>query len=650
MEKQLTSGINTADMDLTVLPGEDFFQYATGHWLDQHPANPEYPSWSNFAALTETTRLQLSELVQGIAAKPCEPGTSAQKVRDLYHLFMDTERLNREGQQPIQPLLQRVDACQTKEELLDFLASRHDGLFLGAGLGEDYRDSSRYLLYISPVIHNPENYLSQDPEVLKIAAIHREHDCNLLKLSGYPEDEAKRISDESWEIFTRLARRCMSLVDKRDPDKTCNARPITEIQELTPWFDWQHFLCTYGYDQSSEANFGDLDGILCACELYRDLPLSTLQSIVRLSLITESSGSLSDDLRDENYRYSQLLNGEYQRPPLWKRAVQRVVGLMGDVISQLYVEHYFPEENKQRMLLLVERLREAFAQRIQAQTWMSLETKSAALDKLASMTPKIGYPDKWEDLSGLQVNPALSYWDNVERISEFYWQLGKRKYYNKPVDKSEWGCSPETVNAFFDPTSNAITFPAAILQPPFFDMSTDDAANLGAIGAIIGHEMTHGYDDSGRKFDKEGNLREWWSAEDAEAFGKIAQQMSDFHDTLEALPGLKCNGKLTLGEDLADHGGITIAYQALQNLQQEHPLPVIDGLTPEQRFFLAYARNWAGFNSEESIRQSTLNDPHSTHRIRVNAALPHIDAWYEAFNILPTDPLFIEKEKRIRIW
>lgn len=639
-----------ADMDTTVSPGQDFFQYAVGHWLDRHPAHPEYPSWSNFALLTEQTKMQLTELVQSLANQPCEPGTSAQKVRDLYNLFMDVDRLNAEGLAPIQPLLDQIAACQDRQQLLDLMASRHDGLFIGMGLGEDYRDSNRHLLYIHPAVHNPETYTSQEPEHLKIATIHREHDINLLQLAGYSPDEAQRIGDATWDAFTQLARDCMSLVDKRDPDKTCNAMPIDEMQAQTPWFDWQRYLYLYGFDASTEANFSDIPGTIRACELYRDLSLQTLKELYTLSAITEASGSLNDALRDENYRYSQCLRGEYQQPPLWKRAVMRVTSLMGDDISRLYVERFFPPQNKEHMLMLVELLRQSFAERIQAQEWMSESTKQAAQNKLAAMLVKIGYPDTWDDLSGLQVDPTLSYWTNVERISEFYFRFGLRKYYNKPVDKQEWRMAPETVNACYEPSANALTFPAAILQPPFFDMEADDAANLGAIGAIIGHEMTHGFDDSGRKFDIDGNLNEWWNPTDAHDFQQIADRMADFHNGLEALPGLPCNGRLTLGEDLADHGGISIALHALRKLMAQHPLPVIDGFTPEQRFFLAYARNWAGFQSEETMRQCTINDPHSLSRLRVNAALPHIDAWYDAFQIKATDPLYIAPEQRVYIW
>lgn len=637
-------------MDTTVRPGDDFFRYAAGHWLDNHPANPEYPSWNVFASLAEDTQMQLVALVQDVASQPSEPDTCAQKVRDLYNLYMDAERLNREGLTPIQPLLEKIRSCNSNQELIDYMASRHDGMFLNMGIGEDFRDSNRHILHITSAIHNPENYTSQDPEVLKIAAIHREHDANLLKIAGYSDEDAQRISDTSWDTYTQLARQCMSLVDKRNPENVCNTRSIEEIQQQTPWFDWQRFLHNYGYEATTEANFLDLKGALYASQMLHELPLDTLKEICCLSIITEASGSLTDELRDENYRYSQKLNGAYQRPPLWKRAVQRVVNLMGDAISQLYVERYFPKENKERMLRLVEQLRKAFAQRIEAQPWMTEETRQAALRKLASMTSKIGYPDKWEDLTQLKVDPSKSYWDNVEAISEFYWQLSKRKYYNKPVDKTEWQMAPESVNACYETSANSLTFPAAILQPPFFDMSADDATNLGAIGAIIGHEMTHGFDDSGRKYDIEGNLSEWWNEEDAKAFQQIADRMAAYHDTLEALPGLKCNGKLTLGEDLADYGGLTIAFQALQNILAEHPLPDVDGFTPQQRFFIAYALNWAGFRTEESIRRSTLNDPHSIDWLRVNAALPHVDAWYEAFDIQPGDALYIAPEERVRIW
>ncbi len=337
--------------------------------------------------------------------------------------------------------------------------------------------------------------------------------------------------------------------------------------------------------------------------------------------------------------------------PRWKRSVNLVDGTLGDAVGQMYVEKYFPAENKERMVALVKNLQTALGERIQTQTWMSDSTKAVALDKLKAFYVKIGYPDKWDDLSALTVDPKKSLLDNMQEIGRFYWNLDKEKHYNKPVDRDEWYMTPQTVNAYYNPTTNEICFPAGILQPPFFNMEADDAMNYGAIGVVIGHEMTHGFDDQGRQFDKEGNLRVWWNEEDIERFKVPTEQLANYFDSLWVIPGeLHSNGHLCLGENLADHGGVNIAFSALQKVMQKNPLPVDNGFTPEQRFFLSYSTVWAGVSSEEILRYYTMMDVHSANFLRVNGTLPHIDAWYEAFNIQPTDSLYLPKEERVDIW
>ncbi|MBQ0046941.1 MAG: M13 family metallopeptidase [Prevotellaceae bacterium] len=643
-------GINKANMDLTVNPGTDFHQYATGHWLDNNPRNEEYPSWNNFSVVQDKVRDQLEQLIRGLMAEECTSGSASQKARDLYTLYCDADRLNREGFSPILPLYEKIDSIKTNQEFVDFLAQRHSGMMFFLGFGPNVMDSSHTILYVVQGIHNPDDYLSDNPKVLETREIRKQYRVNLLKMIGKTEDEAKQDVELYWSLLTELARESLTLVEQRDPEKSTHIMSIDELQALTPEFDWKRHLEMYSLGEAKEVDVQSIKATQKACKMYMELPLDTLKMWLKIRIITGSSRLLSDDFFNEDYDCCKKLYGDYKQKPREKRAIDAVIGTLNEVISQVYVEKYFPKENKEKVLSIVENLRDSFAERIKEQAWMSEETKQKALHKLSCMKVKIGYPDKWDDMSGLVVDPSLSLFENSERIGEFFWQMSKEKYFNKPVDKTEWHMAPIQVNACFSPIDNDITFPAAILQAPFFDMEADDAVNLGAIGVVISHEMTHGFDDSGRKYDENGNLNEWWTEEDAKAFGKVCDRMSAFHDKIEALPGLNCNGKLTLGEDIADHGGITIAFNALQHVMEEQSLETIDGMTPQQRFFISYAQNWAGYSPEESLRQRTLNDPHSIPSVRTNAGVQHINEWYDAFNVKEDEKLYISPEERVSIW
>ena len=643
-------GINKSNMDLTVNPGTNFHQYATGHWLDNNPRNPEYSSWSNFSMLSDKLDDQIKDLIHGLMDEECAPDSLNQKVRDLYALYCDTERLNREGYTPLLPLLGKIDSFQNRQELIDYIAFRHSALFFHFGFGTNPKDSGWHMLHIDQMIGNPDEYLSDNPRIVEVRGYRQQFMRNILKLMDVDEAQAQKMVDAYWECFAELAKESMSRVDQRDPVKTCNIMTVDELQALTPTFDWNRYLKIYGLEDAGHVNVRCISATVKACEMFMQLPLDTLKNLLKLRLMCNCAPLFSEAFCDECHDLHKKIAGDCEQEPREKRAISFVTGTMHDVIAQVYVEKYFPKENKDRMLALVERLRASFAERIEKQPWMSDETKRLAQAKLSSMKVKIGFPDKWDDLSGIVVDPKLSLFDNCENIGEFFWQDAKKRYFNKPVDKDEWHMSPITVNACYSPVNNDITFPAAILQAPFFDMEADDAANLGAIGVVISHEMTHGFDDSGRKFDVDGNLNNWWTEDDALAFSAICDKMATFHDALVALPGLNCNGRLTLGEDIADHGGITIALNALQHVMEETPLETIDGFTPLQRFFISYATNWAGYVPEETIRQRTINDPHSINYIRTNAGLQHIDEWYTAFDIQPQAALYVKPEDRVRIW
>ena len=648
-----TVGINYDYMDATVKPGDDFAQYATGHWGDFNPQPPEYPSWGAFNKLAEENTKTLAGLIQEIAAKDNEKGSIAQKIGDLYTMAMDSTRLNADGAAPLRAHLAELDAIKTREELLKKCATEHDNLLFSMYVGADEKDSDNNIVSIGQgglTLRNKEYYTSQDPQNVKVREATKEHMKNLFVLAGYPEKEAAAKVARIWALETELAAVHYSMEDQRIPEKNYHKMSVDELTQRCKPFDWKSYLKEYRYDQTGEVDLGQPEPVAKACRLLMTAPLETLKDIYRWQIINGGSSLLSDDFAEENFAYSRKIYGTREITPRWKRAVGLVDGLMGDAVGQLYVEKYFPPEAKTEMLDLVGKLQKSLGERIQAQEWMTEETKAKALDKLAAFTVKVGYPDKWDDLTPLVIDPEKTLYENVRAASDFYWKLNYDKRYNKPVDKDEWLMPAQMVNAYYNPTTNEICFPAGILQPPFFDPNADAAANYGAIGVVIGHEMTHGFDDQGRQFDKDGNFRDWWAEGDGDKYNERAQVIKDFFSAIKVLPDLNGNGDLCCGENLGDHGGLKFAYAAFKNATREHPLPVKEGFTPEQRFFLAYAGVWAQNITEAEIRRLTTMDPHSLGEWRVNGALPLVDAWYDAFGITEADPMFVPADKRVKIW
>lgn len=655
-EAKSTSGIDLANMDTTVSAGTDFFRYACGGWNDAHPLTAEYSRYGTFDELFENSQKQLRELIEGLAAqKNNQAGSAAQKIGDLYNMAMDSVTLNKQGAEPVKAMLDKIAGMKDKSEIVPMMTEMaHIGIgtYFHSYVYADPKNSSLNIFQMGQGginLGEKEYYLDTDSITQNIREQYKLYIGKLFQLAGFSEADAQQKVADVMEIETAIAKVSRSATELRDPEANYHKMSFDELKKTIAGIDWDAYMKGLGIQAPAELNVEQVEPIQEVARLMNTLPLSKHVSYLEYNLLDAAASCLSDDFVAARFDfYGKVLSGRQVNQPRWKRAVNSVNGMLGELVGEMYVEKYFPAAAKERMVKLVKNLQTALGERIDAQEWMSDSTKIRAHEKLAAFHVKVGYPDKWKDYSKLEIKND-SYWANVCRASEWgfndmYSRIGK------PVDKDEWLMTPQTVNAYYNPSTNEICFPAAILQYPFFDMNADDAFNYGAIGVVIGHEMTHGFDDQGRQFDKNGNLCDWWAAGDAERFNERAQVMVDFFNNIEVLPGLKANGQLTLGENLADHGGLNVAYLAYRNATKDAPLGVVDGFTADQRFFLAYAALWAGNIREEAIRQYTKSDPHSLGEWRVNGALPHIQAWYDAFGITDKDPMYIAPEKRVNIW
>ena len=655
-EAKSTSGIDLANMDTTVSAGTDFFRYACGGWNDAHPLTAEYSRYGTFDELFENSQTQLRELIEGLAAqKNNQAGSAAQKIGDLYNMAMDSVTLNKQGAEPVKAMLDKIAGMKNKNEIVPMMTEMaHIGIgtYFHSYVYADPKNSSVNILQMGQGginLGEKEYYLDTDSITQNIREQYKLYIGKLFQLAGFSEADAQQKVADVMEIETAIAKVSRSATELRDPEANYHKMSFDELKKTIAGIDWDAYMKGLGIQAPAELNVEQVEPIQEVARLMNTLPLSKHVSYLEYNLLDAAASCLSDDFVAARFDfYGKVLSGRQVNQPRWKRAVNSVNGMLGELVGEMYVEKYFPAAAKERMVKLVKNLQTALGERIDAQEWMSDSTKIRAHEKLAAFHVKVGYPDKWKDYSKLEIKND-SYWANVCRASEWgfndmYSRIGK------PVDKDEWLMTPQTVNAYYNPSTNEICFPAAILQPPFFNMEADDAANYGAIGVVIGHEMTHGFDDQGRQFDKDGNLTDWWAPGDADRFKERAQVMVDFFNKIEVLPGLQANGELTLGENLADHGGLNVAYLAFQNATKDAPLGVVDGFTPEQRFFLAYATLWAGNIRDEQIRVYTKSDPHSLGKWRVNGALPHIQAWYDAFHITPSDSLYVAPENRVNVW
>ena len=526
-----------------------------------------------------------------------------------------------------------------------------DGLF-GFYIGADEKDSTNNILPIGQgglTLGQKDYYVDADPETAKVREAYVAYIQKLAAHVGFSQDDAARMAQDVMRIETRLAKASRSMTELRDPEANYNKMSYEQLKKDFPGIQWDAYFQNFGISGLKEVIVGQPEAIHEVERVLAEETPEALQNVYLWHAINMASGYVDDESRNIAFSFwGTTLSGKTQDRPRWKRAVSSVDGFLGEALGQLYVAKYFPPAAKERMEKLVANLQQALGERIDVQDWMTPETKKVAREKLDAFYVKVGYPNKWADYSSLEI--GHSYLQNVLACQAWSLKDQIAKHLNKPVDKEEWFMTPQTVNAYYNPTTNEICFPAGILQPPFFDMAADDAFNYGAIGVVIGHEMTHGFDDQGSKYDKDGNLKTWWKPEDTKRFEERIQVMRAFHDSIEVLPGLHANGSLTLGENMADHGGLMVAFQAFENATAKKPLGTKDGFTPEQRFFLAYANVWGQNIRDEEVRKRVKSDPHQLGRWRVNGQMPHIDAWYDAFGITESDPMFVPKDKRVTIW
>ena len=655
---QQTMGIKLENMDLTVKPGTDFYRYACGGWIKDNPLPAEYARFGSFNVISEENNRRIREIIEELAAQPQEVGSLGQKIGDLYALRMDSVRQNNEGVQPVMDDLNRVAAVETTEDWVNLINQMNTegvrfGELWGHYIGADMMSSKENLLELSQGGYSIQRdyYVKDDEANKKILDAYKQHIVNMFQLVGDEPAVAQQKMENILVLETRMATAGKSNVELRDPASNYHKMSFADFTAEYDGFDWKTYFDIQGITEIDSLSVGQPEALKEAMKVLADTPVQTLKDWLQWQILDGAGAMLGDEVYAEEFDFhNRIMTGAQEQQPRWKRSVNAVNGVLGEAVGQLYVEKYFPAANKARMEEMVKNLQIALGERIDAQDWMSPETKKAAHEKLDAFYVKIGYPDKWRDYSKMDIDPAKTLYQNMKEVSKWAHADMLERKWKKPVDPTEWHMTPQTVNAYYNPTTNEICFPAGILQYPFFDMEADDAFNYGAIGVVIGHEMSHGFDDQGRRFDKDGNFRDWWAAGDGEKYNERAQVIKDFFSAIKVLPDLNANGDLCCGENLGDHGGLKFAYTAFKNATKDNPLPVKDGFTPEQRFFLAYACVWAQNITEAEIRRLTTMDPHSLGEWRVNGALPLIDAWYEAFNITEDDPLYVPSEKRVKIW
>ncbi len=652
--KQQTTGIPLSNLDTTAVPQNDFYQFACGGWMKENPLPAEYSRFGSFDKLALNNLEQVNGLITDIAKEKHPQGSIAQKIGDIYNLAMDTARRNTEGTAAIQPTLDEIAAVNSPDQWSEVLGKAMEYGIWAMYVDADALNSSMNILneyQAGFALGEKEYYLDQDEHTQMIRAEYLKYIEKMFNLFGI--DNAAERAQTVLRLETRLATAALNNVELRDPVANYNKMSVADLQNLVPQVDWNVYFAGMNISPDS-LSVGQIRHLQEAGKMLADEPLEDMKTLFTWQAIDGCASYLTDEIYTASFDfYGRILSGRQEQSPLWKRAVGIVNGTLGEAVGQMYVQKYFPEENKERMLALVKNLQHALGERIEALEWMSDETKEKALEKLNAFTIKIGYPDTWRDYTALDIDPDITYYANLQRASKFE-QDYSLSFLGKPVDKTKWYMTPQTVNAYYNPSSNEICFPAGILQYPFFDMAADDAFNYGAIGVVIGHEMTHGFDDQGCQFDKDGNLNNWWTAEDKARFDARTKVMEEFFNNIEVAPGVHANGAFTLGENIADHGGLQVSFHAFMENEMAKPeserLKTIDGFTPEQRFFLAYANVWAGNIRPEEILQRTKSDPHSLGRWRVNGALPHINAWYDAWHVTEASPLYVAPANRVSIW
>ncbi len=652
-DKEIIPAIDTTNFDRSIALNDDFYQWATGGWQAKNPLKPEYPRYGSFDVLRENNEIRINELFQQMSEETAAAGSVEQKIIDLYKMGLDEERLNSEGAEPIREELNKILSIDDRAKLIACISTLHtDGVatFFGSYPEADLADSNNKILYVEQGglgMGNRDYYLEE--EYASIKAAYREYLAKIMALAGIGEEQIPAMVDDVLTVEDCIASKSWSNVELRDVQRGYNPFTLDELQARYDALDWRAYFTALGVGEFHHMVVGQPSALDNVNSILKDMPVETLRNYVAAHYINDASSFLSEDFAVASFEFfGKTMSGTKEIRPRWKRAMSVPNSILSEAVGKMYVEKYFPESDKERVLAMVENLRTALGQHIAALDWMSDATKAKAQEKLAAFTVKIGYPDKWKDYSSLTIDPSKSYWDNIVEANRWY-TADEMAEVGKPVDRSKWFMSPQTVNAYYNPTTNEICFPAAILQPPFYNTAADDAVNYGAIGVVIGHEMTHGFDDQGSLFDKEGNMNEWWTAEDRAAFEKKTAVLADQFDAVEVLPGIHADGKLSLGENIADQGGLRVAYTAMLNSWNGNKPAPVDGFTPEQRFYISYATLWGQNITDQEIERLTKIDVHSLGRNRVNVTLRNIDTFFEAFSIT-NGAMFRPKEERIVIW
>lgn len=656
---QSKSGLDLSNLDKSVNPADNFYQFATGGWQASHPLPAAYSRYGSFDMLQENVNKQVNTILTDLAKKKYKDGTTERKLSDFYKLAMDIKRRNQEGVAPVRPLLDEIESATSLDALRNLqlkYAKFGYGVPFNSYFGADEKNVTMNILNLGQgglTLGQKDWYVNTDSATVSVREAYKKHIARMFTLFGFPQATAERKSKDVFRFETMLALISKSNVELRDPKANYNKMTLKQFDERYPNIGLVKLSEAEGVDTKyiqemvvgQPAFFEGLDKIVAL------LTADELKALMEWDVIMSAASYLSDEVREANFDFfGKTMKGRKEDYPLWKRATNQVENAMGEALGKMYCERYFPASSKKMMEDLVRDLQVSLGQRIDAQVWMSDSTKANAHAKLDKFYVKIGYPNKWTDYTKLTIDPSKSYYENVLATRLFEHDKHIREKAGKPVDRDEWFMTPQTVNAYYNPTTNEICFPAGILQRPFFDPKADKAFNYGAIGVVIGHEMTHGFDDQGRQYDADGNLHDWWTAQDAKGFEQRAKLYADFFDAIEVLPGLHSNGRFTLGENLADHGGLQVAYNAFKNATKKKPLKTADGFTPDQRFFIAYAGVWGQNITDQEIRNRVKSDPHALGKWRVNGALPHIDAWYDAFNVKKDNKMYIPQNERLQLW
>ena len=654
--KEGKPAIDLANFDLTTAPSEDFYQYACGGWMEANPLTPEYARYGIFDQLEKENNEKLKALIEELGSTPQKPGSVGEKIRMMYEMGLDSLKRNADGAAPVMEQLAAINAVSNHKELSAMAGRIHvesASPFFGFYIGADEKNSTMNLLqfYQGGIsMSDRDYYLLEDESTVKIRNAYRQYIDRLFVLAGYTAEEAAKAADAVLALETEIAKVSVDRATLRDVHKNYNKMTIKEFTSKYDFLDWNEFFRETGISKSTELNAGQIPFFEGLTKLLKKTSLEDQKLYLSFKLLNAASSYLSDDFVNANFDfYGRALQGKEELQPRWKSSLAIVNRSLAEAFGQMYVEKYFPASSKEKMIEMVANLQTALGERIEALEWMSEQTKSKAQEKLGTFIVKVGYPDNWKDYTELEIKND-SYWANICRTNVFA-HNDMMEDEGQPVDRTEWGMSPQTVNAYYNPTTNEICFPAAILQPPFFNPDADDAVNYGGIGVVIGHEMTHGFDDQGRNYDKDGNLSAWWNEEDEEKFNERAQVLVEQYDKIVVLDSLHADGRYTLGENIADQGGLLVSYQAYMNTLKGKDVPAdIDGFTYSQRFYIGYANLWAQNLRPQEIMRRTKTDVHSLGKWRVNAALRNIEDFYTAFDIKEGDAMYLAPEERINIW